>query len=79
MVGKHLPRSLPFNALTLLPDAIASSRWRCRYTNFHQLCDTTLYPKGIKVSDQEIQGLNITRNQFHGEWNYTISPSQQPP
>jgi hypothetical protein len=47
-----------------------------------QVCceiDGNLYPKGIKVSDQEIQGLNITRNQFHGEWNYTISPSQQPP
>jgi len=25
----------------LLLDAITSSRWRCRYTNFHQLCDTT--------------------------------------
>jgi len=41
MVGKHLPRSPPLNALTLLLDAITSSRWRCRYTNFYQLCDTT--------------------------------------
>ena len=34
------------------------------------------YPKGIVVSDQEMVGLNITRNEFHGEWNYTIHPSK---
>lgn len=41
--------------------------------------DGNLYPKGIKVTDSEIQAINITRNDFHGEWNYTISPNQQPP
>ena len=41
--------------------------------------DGNLYPKGIKVTDREIQAINITRDQFHGEWNYTISPNQQPP
>ena len=33
-VGKHSPRSPPFNALTLLHDAITSSRWRCRCHQF---------------------------------------------
>ena len=41
--------------------------------------DANLYPKGIKVSDEEMQAINITRDEFHGEWNYTISPNQQPP
>jgi hypothetical protein len=41
--------------------------------------DANLYPKGIKVSDEEMQAINITRDEFHGEWNYTISPKQQPP
>jgi hypothetical protein len=41
--------------------------------------DGNLYPKGLKVSDQEIQAINITRNEFHGEWNYSIAPNQQPP
>jgi hypothetical protein len=41
--------------------------------------DANLYPKGIKVSDAEMQAINITRDEFHGEWNYTISPNQQPP
>jgi hypothetical protein len=36
------------------------------------------YPKAIKVSDEEMDTLNIKRADFHGEWNYTISP-QQPP
>jgi len=41
--------------------------------------DGNLYPKGVQVSDEEIQAINITRHIFHGEWNYTIAPNQQPP
>ena len=41
--------------------------------------DANLYPKGVKVTDHEMHALNITRDKFHGEWNYTISPNQQPP
>jgi hypothetical protein len=41
--------------------------------------DANLYPKAIKVSDEEMRAINITRDEFHGEWNYTISPNQQPP
>ena len=40
--------------------------------------DTNSYPKGIVVSDQEMAGINITRDAFHGEWNYTIHHSRQP-
>ena len=36
--------------------------------------DPTTYPAGIKVSDDELAAVNITRHEFHGEWNYTISP-----
>ena len=36
--------------------------------------DPDLYPKGIKVSDVEMASLNITRDAFHPEWNYKISP-----
>ena len=37
--------------------------------------DTNSYPKGIKVSDEEMAGLNLQRAKFHGDWNYTILPS----
>jgi transposase len=36
--------------------------------------DTNIYPKAIKVSDKEMADINIQRDPFHGEWNYTISP-----
>jgi hypothetical protein len=26
------------------------------------------------VSDAEMGHLNLTRHDFHGEWNYTVSP-----
>jgi hypothetical protein len=37
--------------------------------------DENDYPKGIKVSDAEMNAINIDRDSFHGEWNYTISPA----
>jgi hypothetical protein len=36
--------------------------------------DANIYPTGIKVSDEDMATLNISRNSFHGEWNYTIHP-----
>jgi Rhodopirellula transposase DDE domain len=47
-----------------------------------QVCceiDGNLYPKGVQVTEQEMQAINLTRDNFHGEWNYTIAPNQQPP
>jgi hypothetical protein len=37
--------------------------------------DDNLYPKGVTVSDDEIEAINLRCNKFHGEWNYTISSS----
>jgi hypothetical protein len=36
--------------------------------------DPTEYQKGIKVNREEMENLSITRDDFHPEWNYTISP-----
>jgi hypothetical protein len=36
--------------------------------------DTGLYPKGIKVRDEELAAVRLRRHEFHGEWNYTIDP-----
>jgi hypothetical protein len=36
--------------------------------------DTDHYETGIKVSDEEMAALRIARADFHGEWNYTITP-----
>jgi hypothetical protein len=37
--------------------------------------DTNPYPKGIQVTDEELEKIKIERADFHGEWNYTILPS----
>jgi hypothetical protein len=36
--------------------------------------DTNTYQKGIKVTAAEMAALNIERDAFHPEWNYTIAP-----
>jgi hypothetical protein len=35
------------------------------------------YPTGLKVTDDELAALNLLRDPFHGEWNYTIKPQLQ--
>ena len=37
--------------------------------------DSNLYPKGIKVTDEEFASIRISRDEFHGEWNYSIMPN----
>lgn len=36
--------------------------------------DTNEYPTKTKVSDEELAKLRLKRSDFHGEWNYTITP-----
>ncbi len=40
----------------------------------HCELDTNTYAKGIVASDQEMAARQITRAEFHGDWNYTHSP-----
>ena len=37
--------------------------------------DLKPYPKGIKVTDEQFTAIRISRDNFHGEWDYTINPS----
>jgi len=32
------------------------------------------YEKGIKITDAEIEALDILGDAFHPEWNYTVHP-----
>ena len=38
--------------------------------------DTNRYPTGVKVTDEELHGVRLRRQVFHGEWNYTIEPNR---
>jgi DDE family transposase len=37
--------------------------------------DSNLYPAGLKVSDQQMAQLRLRRDQFHGDWNYSLLPN----
>jgi hypothetical protein len=39
--------------------------------------DENTYPKGVKVSDAQLAAVNLSCHSFHGDWNYTISPTRQ--
>ncbi len=41
--------------------------------------DTAPYLTGVKVSDREMKDLPITRDSWHGEWNYTLHPTRDTP
>ena len=36
--------------------------------------DEGSYPTGRKISNDQMKGLSLRRDKFHGEWNYTILP-----
>ena len=44
----------------------------------HAELDQATYPTGVKIPDTQMKALEtehiLTRHDFHGEWNYTLSP-----
>jgi hypothetical protein len=36
--------------------------------------DLNAYPTGIKVTNEELATVNLKKDKFHGEWNYTVVP-----
>jgi len=38
--------------------------------------DSKAYPTGIKVTDKELAAVQLTKDKFHGEWNYLITPRE---
>lgn len=39
--------------------------------------DTNRYESGIKVSDKALDAVRIKRDDFHGEWTYSIRPNEK--
>lgn len=66
-------RGKPLVSHEVIVNLIASTTTRTGLTVKCQL-DTNKYTKGIKVTDEELRQVNITRDEFHGEWNYAIHP-----
>jgi transposase len=68
-------RAKPLTSLEVIIELLSSTRTKTGLT-VTAVVDKNTYPTGIKVSDEEMSSLNIIRNPFHGEWNYTIKPQE---
>ena len=72
----HNRRAKPLISHRVIVNLIAATTTRTGLS-VHCELDKNLYPKGIVVSDDDFAAINITRADFHGEWNYTISPNNR--
>ena len=70
-------RGKPLSSRLAILELIASTTTTQGLTVRCEL-DTRLYEKAIKVSDEEFDRINIVRDAFHPEWNYTIHPGPKP-
>ena len=69
-------RARPLVSFQVIVDLIASTTTE---TGLKVLCelDSGAYPKGVVVTDAQMASLNMTRAEFHGEWNYTLKPRSE--
>ncbi|MDY0223434.1 MAG: ISAzo13 family transposase, partial [Desulfobacterium sp.] len=68
-------RGRPLDSLSTIVNLIAGTTTK-KGLKIKAEIDPTEYNTGIKISDQEMATLNIIRDDFHGEWNYTIMPHE---
>ncbi len=71
-IGKNW-RGQPLTSLKVIVSLIAGTTTR-KGLKVRAEVNDTLYPAGIKVSDAEIERINLRTEEFHGEWNYEILP-----
>src|SRR5450759_3547423 len=64
-------RGQPLISHEVMINLIANTRTRSRL-QVHAKLDGAPYPKGLKVSAAQFDAINLARDTFHGDWNYTI-------
>lgn len=67
-------RARPLTNIQLVVDLIASTK-TSKGLKVKSRLDSTVYEKGIKISDDDLSKINLQKDAFHGEWNYTIKPN----
>jgi len=67
-------RGKPLVDYRTIVELIAATKTRQGLTVRCEL-DTNEYQRNRVVSDAEMLSINITRDDFHGEWNYTLHPN----
>lgn len=66
-------RGKPLTSYEVVVKLIGSTKTNKGLMVFSELDENT-YEKGIKVLDKDFKRINILKDNFHGEWNYTILP-----
>ena len=64
-------RGRPLISIQVIVELIAATTTRTGL-KIRSRVDDNEYPLGVKVSDEQMKGLNIRHDGFHGEWNYTL-------
>jgi len=66
-------RAKPLTSLAVVLELISHTTTKSGLT-VKAVADMNNYTTGIKVTNKEMQELNIKKDDFHPEWNYAISP-----
>jgi Rhodopirellula transposase DDE domain len=66
-------RGRPLVSHEVIVELIGATTTRTGLT-VHAELDPGRYPLGVKVSDQQLAAVPISRHEWHGEWNYTVLP-----
>ena len=69
-------RGKPLTSYRTVVKLIASTTTKAGLTVKVRL-DKKKYKKGIQISKQILENLQIVKNEFHGEWNYTVFPNKK--
>jgi hypothetical protein len=70
-------RGRPLETLETVVELIGNTR-TTKGLRVEAEVDSSSYPTGVKVPKQLLEKIAIQRHSFHGEWNYTIEPTDQP-
>jgi transposase len=68
-------RGRPLVTVEATVELIASTTTK-RGLKIHCVRDDNVYNLGETVTDSEFDSLNIVRDTFHGEWNYSVLPQE---
>jgi hypothetical protein len=66
-------RGRPLVSLQVIVSLIGTTKTATGLT-VQAALDTNAYPLGVKVTEEQYATINLHRADFHGDWNYTITP-----
>ncbi len=71
------PAQQPLKTHQIIVDLIANTTTVTGLV-VHCTLDTRQYPIGIRYTDKDVAALPLVRHDFHGDWNYTLNPTDTP-